>query len=53
MGDFGKRLFEVQIYLDEFPIAAQQGEQRRGKAVGGRLLFGYFYLAKQEKVPRL
>lgn len=24
MGDFGKRLFEVQIYLDEFPIAAQQ-----------------------------
>jgi hypothetical protein len=48
MGDFGKWLSE----RSEFPLAAQQAEQQRKQAVGGSLLFGYFYLAKQEKVTR-
>jgi hypothetical protein len=48
MGDFGKRLFE----RSEFPIATHEAEQRRKQAVGGSLLFGYFFLAKQEKVTR-
>jgi hypothetical protein len=51
MGVFGKRLFEP--FFGEFPLAAHQGEQRKKQAVGGSLLFGYFFLAKQEKVSRL
>jgi hypothetical protein len=48
MGVFGKRLSE----RSEFPIAAHEAEPRRKQAVGGSLLFGYFFLAKQEKVTR-
>jgi hypothetical protein len=33
--------------------AARFGEKRRKQAVGGSLLFGYFFLATQEKVTRL
>ena len=48
MGVIGNRVFE----RSEFPIAAHEAEQRRKQAVGGSLLFGYFFLAKQEKVTR-
>jgi hypothetical protein len=53
MGDFGNRLFEPSDFFGEFPIAAHEAEQHRKQAVGGSLLFGYFFLAKQEKVSRL
>jgi len=49
IGDFGKRLSE----RSEFPIAAHEAEQCGKLAGGGSLLFGYFFLAKQEKVTRL
>ena len=52
MGVLGKRLFEPSDFIGEFPIAAHEAEQRRKQAGGGSLLFGYFFLAKQEKVTR-
>ena len=52
MGDFGKRLFEPSDLFGEFPIATHGTEQHRKQAVGGSLLFGYFFLAMQEKVTR-
>ena len=52
MGVFGKRLFEPRDFIGEFPIAAHEAEQRRKQVGGVSLLFGYFFLAKQEKVTR-
>jgi hypothetical protein len=49
MGVLGNRLFE----RSEFPIAAHHDEQHRKQMAEGSLLFGYFFLAKQEKVSRL
>jgi hypothetical protein len=53
VGDFDNRLFEPNDLLGEFPIAAHKAEQRRRKAVGGVVYFGYFLLDKQKKVTRL
>jgi hypothetical protein len=36
----------------EFPAAAQDLFKIRDVAAGGSLLFGYFFLATQEKVSR-
>lgn len=53
MGVVGKRLFEPNDFIGEFPIAAHEVEQRRKQAGGGAFLFGYFILGKQNKVTRL
>jgi hypothetical protein len=45
---FGRRLFE----RSEFPAAAQDLFKIGDEAAGGSLLFGYFFLATQEKVAR-
>jgi len=48
MGVFDNRLFE----RSEFPIVANNDEQRRKSAVEGVVYFGYFLLDKQKKVTR-
>ena len=58
MGGFGNRLFELHSkpcflwLVRASSIDAQEGEQRREKAGGGALSFGYFPLGKQRKVTR-
>jgi len=51
MGDLGKRLFEPSL-SGEFPLDAQQGEQRRRKAVAGWrfLWFLSFWPNKRKKL---
>jgi hypothetical protein len=52
MGVFGKRLFEPNDFIGEFPLDAHETQQNRNQAVGGSLFFGFFLLAKQKKETR-